>query len=235
LKKLTLSFQSIQQSLHKHKHTKPPTPQTTMFSSKILLACLLLNLSHAAEKELTDKQIQQIKCDSLARAAIEKGELEDIKSCLSSGWDVNAKQKDDWVALYHAAGKGNMAIVSALLKAGAKVKTISNGGETALHRAAYRGQLKVIAALVKAGVNVNGKNNYDETALHRAAEYGDMEVLSALVDAGVDVDAINTINNTAVSSCTTGNCIQWLSADKKKQGELLLAYREAKKKKEEKK
>ena len=122
--------------------------------------------------------------------AARNGDVEQIKSLLADGADVNDKNEYGVTALMYAAGKGgNNAAVQALLDAGADVNARdgnSSNGATALMRASGKGDISIIKQLLDAGADVNitaGERNV-MTALKFAAESGKEDAVQVLLQAG---------------------------------------------------
>ena len=124
----------------------------------------------------------------------ESATLMEVKGCLASGVEVNARAEGGWTPLHRAAWfSDNPAVVEVLLDAGADVNARDEDGDTPLHNAAwFDPNPAVIEALLDAGAEVNARDESGWTPLHSAAATSDSPVVIAvLLDAGAEVNARN--------------------------------------------
>ena len=70
-----------------------------------------------------------------------------VRLLLSSGADVNVKDRDGWTALHWAAQNGHSAVVQLLLEKGADINAKDQDGRTALYWAAQNGHEAVVRLL----------------------------------------------------------------------------------------
>jgi len=119
----------------------------------------------------------------LHRAASD-GKIERVKSLISSGADVNAK--DDWdggTPLQIAVQQGYKDIAEVLIAAGANVNSKNNEGMTPLHKAFFGAHKDIIELLVSSGADVTARDKGDRTPLHEAVggdfHYSAEEILKA--------------------------------------------------------
>ncbi len=157
-------------------------------------------------------------------AAVEKGEIDEVRRLLAAGVEVNAVAEygsalhlavNYGSALHLAVNEGHESIITILCDAGANVNAADTYGDTALHVAVMEKKLDCVQALVTAGADVNVTNGDGETALHMAARWGYREIVQALVTAGADVNVTNGDGETACDLDTEWNysaCAQLLSA-----------------------
>ena len=80
-----------------------------------------------------------------------KGDMIGVRRLVSSGADVNVRNRFGWTPLMIAANEGHTPIVSYLLSVGADVRAVNDFGASALAYAALRGECRVIQALLDAG------------------------------------------------------------------------------------
>jgi len=114
------------------------------------------------------------------------GKIDDLRSILDGGFDVN----EAWASgtlLHFAAGKGQVDIVALLLDRGANMDT-SLGLGTPLHDAAYEGHAEVIEYLIGHGANPNVVESRNYTPLYWASKNEHIEVARALLENGADPD-----------------------------------------------
>jgi uncharacterized protein len=152
-----------------------------------------------------------------------KGDLNNVKTYLTLGADVNAKFPDGMTALLAAEACGYPvspnaeAIVRYLIEKGADVNLRHNDGRTPLIVAAKHGHNESIRALMGRGADVNAKDKEGQTALMNAVALGcNIESLEILVKAGADINARNkkgeSVLEQAKSSraCPDMGIVQWL-------------------------
>src|SRR5271157_906333 len=91
---------------------------------------------------------------------VRRGTPEQIRTAVSMGADVNARDSDDWTPLMDAADYNpSSEVIATLLKAGADVNAWDTLGMTALNWAAMHNQNpKVIATLLKAGADPEARD-----------------------------------------------------------------------------
>lgn len=100
------------------------------------------------------------------------GDLQQLKSHILAGADVNAK---DYVygrtALIDASSSGHSEVVSYLIESGADIDHISKSGYTALGFAILRGNVASVQVLVDAGANIHIVNDQGISPLFLANFY----------------------------------------------------------------
>src|SRR5688500_8563878 len=108
----------------------------------------------------------------VADAAMRR-DVEQVRTLLKQGADVNAPQGDGMTALHWAAEHGDAALAQMLVYAGAIVAPVTRiGAYTPLHLASKAGSAPVITVLVKAGADANARTASGAVALHFAAATG---------------------------------------------------------------
>lgn len=140
-----------------------------------LLATLLLWGGSPAEAPVAD--------------AAMRGDLNEVRTLLRSGADVNAAQGDGMTALHWAAELDDADMAVTLLSAGANPKALTRLGDyTALHVAARASAEDVARALLEAGADPEARTSTGgATPLHFAAGAGDEAVVDVLIEYGADV------------------------------------------------
>jgi ankyrin repeat protein len=91
--------------------------------------------------------------------AINKGNLNRVKTLLNSGTNINVRGMFGWTPLMYAAFFGRLAILKELLRRGANINARNQWGYTALMYAAIEGRTAVVGELLKRGANKNGVMN----------------------------------------------------------------------------
>jgi len=115
-----------------------------------------------------------------------EGNLEEVKSLLDRGANVNAEDHIKQTPLHMAAWFDSTEIARLLLDRGARVDAEDDEKETPLHRAAYSGRTAVARLLIDRGANVNAEDGDKWTPLHMAARNGHTEVAKLLILNGAD-------------------------------------------------
>ncbi|XP_059971618.1 protein phosphatase 1 regulatory subunit 16A isoform X2 [Mesoplodon densirostris] len=122
-----------------------------------------------------------------ARALPELHMLEDIRSLLQEGADLNAPRDHGATLLHIAAANGFGEAAALLLEHRASLSTKDRDGWEPLHAAAYWGQVHLVELLVAHGADLNGKSLMDETPLDVC---GDEEVRAKLLELKHKHDAL---------------------------------------------
>lgn len=120
---------------------------------------------------------------SLHRAII-SGDIEKVKSILSSGVDVNARNNINGTPLHTAVTKQNKEIVQLLLDKNADVNLVNNTRQTPLHIAVSMGQKDIVELLVAKGADVNTLDGMGDNALSLAQKGGHPEIAEFLIQHG---------------------------------------------------
>lgn len=133
----------------------------------------------------------------LMSAALD-GDAAGVESAISSGSDVNAKDKDGDTPLMAVAAQGLTDSVKSLLAADADPSTADKDGITALMAAAQSGRADCVTALLAAGAPANAADSDGETALMYAAESGHADCIGAIVASGAEANAADHDGTTAL-------------------------------------
>ena len=103
------------------------------------------------------KSTVDLSMNKLLLQAADKGHLEQVKTLLKKGTDVNAKDQSGQTALMAAAGRGHLEMVKLLIDKRADVNAGDENGRTALMEAAMSGKLQIVEILNDKGLHVNPK------------------------------------------------------------------------------
>ncbi|KAL1832888.1 hypothetical protein ACET3Z_002539 [Daucus carota] len=103
--------------------------------------------------------------DVLHKAAT-TDDVEELKSGLARGAEVNGKDQNGWTPLHRAAFKGRIKSVKLLLSHGAKTNVVDDHGYTPLHRAVEAGHVNVAMTLIGHGAKPNMKGLKGVVPLH---------------------------------------------------------------------
>ncbi len=129
--------------------------------------------------------------------AVQRGDVEKVKSLIVSGADVNSRHDLSHTLLMLAAYDGDYEIAKILIEAGAAVNAAHSTTHTVLYHALESPRLcaEIIQVLLDAGVKM------DYTPLIWAIENGSSEVpviMTILIEAGADVNARSKFGSTVL-------------------------------------
>lgn len=119
--------------------------------------------------------------------AIEKGEVETIRSLLDKGLDEDEMDKAGNTLLMTAVFRRQADIVELLLERGANSKIANDGGVAPLTMAVVSGSARITSLLLKAGAKLVDSNT-GENKLSMAVRLGYHEIAGILLEHGADAD-----------------------------------------------
>lgn len=130
--------------------------------------------------------------------AIERDDVEEVRSLIECGANPRANGVDGGTPLHKAAQRGSVEIVNILLSAkiAVDIEAKDKNGCTPLHDASLCKHVEVIKLLLGKGANREAKNNQEETPLHIASQCGHVKVARMLLNAGADVEVKNSKGET---------------------------------------
>ena len=108
--------------------------------------------------------------DEAFLSAAKKGKLDEVKSLLTEGVDVDCSDAFSCTALFWAAANNHKSIVEYLIEKGANLNAGAGIGGTPLARAAYEGHVEVVELLLTKGADVNAKDVSGGSPLDSADE-----------------------------------------------------------------
>ena len=144
------------------------------------LAFILINASIAREKD-------QYNYISLHQA-ITNGDVEEVKTILSSGLDINVRNSLQRTSLHTAIEKQQKEIVQLLLDRGADVDPIDNKGQTPFHLAVITGQKDIVELLISRRADINIVDTQYDNALTLAKKGNHAEDLQEILYSGLRSD-----------------------------------------------
>jgi len=166
----------------------------------------------AARKEESTKSIHQAVADC---------DIEQVKSLIAEGIDVNARDKGGKTPLQNSVRYGHRDVAELLISEGADVNVefnaLGEGGMSLLHLAAWHGNKDVTDLLIAKGLNVNVKNENGATPLLTSAWRGHKEVAKTLIASGAHLNSKAKDGKTPTYLAVVG-----LSSGKKEMIELLV-------------
>lgn len=114
--------------------------------------------------------------------ALEEGNLEDLKSYLKKGADINARSINLWTTLHFAAKGPSLEIVKFVLNQNLDVNVKDINGQSPLQIAAAHGRKNIVKFFVgEAGLYVDDADNHGKTPLHIAAQNGHKDTVEVLL------------------------------------------------------
>jgi ankyrin repeat protein len=129
---------------------------------------------------------------NLLHNAVRSSQIEEVKSLIANGVDINCVDDMSRTALHLACWKGDENIVRLLIRSKANATLKAKDNFTALHFAVQSGHAEICRMLVKyekqllhSRVAKGNKN-----ALHLAAAKGNIEVVRVLLELGCDPSAM---------------------------------------------
>ncbi len=132
----------------------------------------------------------RVRVAALDRALVEtaeSGDVDELKSLLDAGAQVDATVVGDGSALIISAREGHLRAVSLLLDRGADPNLGVPGDGNPLIMAAREGHLQIVELLLNRGANIDQVVDGDENALIQASGEGRLDVVKLLVAQGANV------------------------------------------------
>ncbi|CAD7699125.1 unnamed protein product [Ostreobium quekettii] len=120
--------------------------------------------------------------------AAHNGRMSIVEVLLTSGVNVNARNKEKFTALHLACMTEQDQVIRLLLNSGAKVDVRAQNGATPLLVAAELGYPKAVEELLRKRPLVDAQNKDQATALYSAAQNGYVTIVQQLLNNGADVD-----------------------------------------------
>lgn len=198
--------------VNSHKwYSKPCGSFIAYFVNSLLAAILMLSgiIVNAQNRE-TEALI----------SAVEKGQLEKVKTLLTSGVNLEGKDRYGQTSLMIAVHKRNLPMIKMLLSAGANVNARSSNSSPrtplmyALNKTEDeisnpkdfsppwdRNRRAILMVLLHAKSNVNVKDTKGRTPLMVAAAHGYVKAIKTLLAAGARLNAKDNDGNTALLIC----------------------------------
>ena len=152
--------------------------------------------------------------------AVADGDIKKVRSLISKGADVNARNEKDWTPLHFAALYGLRDVAEVFLTKGADINATNVTGKTPLHLAANFGSKYVPELLIAKGANVNARDNSGDTPLHIAVGVWHVtnDLLELLLTKGADINAKNDKDETPLHYAAP-----WLSKERRERPLVLRA------------
>jgi ankyrin repeat protein len=121
--------------------------------------------------------------------AVRHGDVQQVRSQLKAGANVNQPEGDGATPLHWAAYRDSVDLVQLLLAAGASAQAANDLGVTPLHLAAANGNVATLRLLLDRQANANAAAASGVTPVMEAARNGRADAVRLLVAHGADVNA----------------------------------------------
>lgn len=144
-----------------------------LITTTALLVFLIIGCS-------TQSQTRKYNMPSL-HASAGWGSLEEVKSEINGGKNVNSIDAVGQTALMFASMGGRLDVVKYLIKSGAYVNAQSMYATTALSYASLNNRIAVMEYLLEHGTAIDATTSINETALFTATKHGQIEAVSLLL------------------------------------------------------
>ena len=143
-------------------------------------------------------------------SAARKGRVDQVRTLIEEGADLEKRDFGGNTAIYHAARKGHADVVRLLAEAGADIDVDNRFGSTPLHVASRAGHVEVIRVLAEFGADLDARNLSgghssalrggadaalnrrslaSSTPLEKAARAGQLAAVQALIELGAALPA----------------------------------------------
>jgi len=121
------------------------------------------------------------------------GDIEQVKSLILEGINVNTKSQSGMTALAWAVLYGHQDIAELLIQRGADVNVAPR---TPLHLACQRGNKELAEWLIDRGADINKESESGLTPLHLAAKRGRKDIVELLIAKGAHVNVKDNADHT---------------------------------------
>ena len=121
--------------------------------------------------------------------AVRQGDVQQVRSQLKAGANVNQTEGDGATPLHWAVHRDSIDMVRLLLDAGASAQAANDLGITPLHLAAANGNVVTLGLLLDKHANANAAAASGVTPLMEAARSGRVDAVRLLMAHGADVNA----------------------------------------------
>lgn len=136
--------------------------------------------------------------DTPLHAAVEKGQLGEVRALLAARADPNARAKRGETPLHLAALHVEPEYTDLLLAAGADPRARNGEGESVLFWAALSGHIVVVQRLLARGADADAADRRGNTPLHAAAHAGHLEIARLLLARSANPAARNRAGESAL-------------------------------------
>ena len=157
----------------------------------MILAFVLVvggNVCVAADNPDATKILMGFVKENLSAKQMSVKQVDEIRSLLDQGANVNAVDANGVTLLIAASYNGQVEIVRLLLAKGAQVDKAEGSGFTPLHIASQQGHTEIVKLLLDKNAQVNKAKVGNNTPLYAASRNGHTEIVRLLLSKGAQVD-----------------------------------------------
>jgi ankyrin repeat protein len=137
--------------------------------------------------------------------AIEIGDIEQARSLIEKGADINASGDGVQTPLHEAVYHAKKDMVEFLIDKGADVNAKARLGDSPLHVAAEKGYGEIIELLLAKEADINALGYLELTPLHIAASNKHKDIVALLISKGADVNANKGAGSTPLHYAAIGS------------------------------
>jgi ankyrin repeat protein len=171
------------------------------FDPKGFFTAVALNDLNAVNAFIAAKFDLNVKDSVTGRTALimaaASGDLPVVKSLAKAGADLNAEDKGNKPALFHAIEARYDDVSDFLVvQPGLNLNARGKNGVTPLISYVWRDQVNVVKGLLDRGASVNLQDGDGDTALHGAAQSGNVDITNLLLAKGADPNIQNKVGGT---------------------------------------
>jgi ankyrin repeat protein len=165
----------------------------TSITILLLLTSLTLNTAFAQPKRSLNQ-------------AVADGDIDQVKSEISAGADVNSKDgRTGWTLLHIAVNKKHAEIAKLLIDKGADVNIKDPRGRGPIHLAVEKGQKDIVEALIEKGADINAMDGRADNALTLARKKNQKEITDLLLKNGAKEPDLQALQGDRLYSMPGGS------------------------------
>ncbi|MBA3996461.1 MAG: hypothetical protein C0489_05145 [Candidatus Accumulibacter sp.] len=177
---------------HRPNLAHPPARRAALITLSLLTLGVVACGKGADENAATQAALQDAQKNTLPTSesplakAASRGDLEEIRTLLDAGAEINVTDALGRTPLHMAGFYGRPRTTELLLARGADIGARDRVGMTPLHAAVLDGTYQVVDLLLGKGADINAASDSGMTPLHLAASTGQPKVIRLLLQHGAN-------------------------------------------------